>query len=223
MKTLKTGFGFLCVLLFLGCSTATIYTTPDFALYKVEHKRVALLPFEVRIDPNNRGKDMTIEQFNELEREQGETFQQALYSDFLQGQQRGRYTVWFQDTSQTKARLSKHCDDWNECLEKLPTLPKDELCEILEVDAVISGQMSLSKPLGHSAAIAMLVLTGIGGKTNEAHINISIHEASEGKLLWSYEHVAGGDLLSSPEKLAKSFMEDVSSTFPYSDSVRQTI
>ena len=194
-----------------GC--ATVYIAPDFVAYKVDHRNVALLPFNVTIDPTNKSKNVTAEEIEALEIEQGETFQRALYSQFLQGQQKGWYTVQFQDIDQTNALLAQASKSRaNE--GALKALTKSEICEILGVDAVVSGQMSLSKPMGNAAAIALRVL-GSSGATNEGHINMALHEGDEGKLLWSYEHEVQGELLSSPNRIAKKLVHGVARTLPY--------
>ncbi len=194
-----------------GC--ATVYTAPDFVAYKVDHRNVALLPFKVTIDPANKSRGVTAEELDMLEVEQGETFQRALYSQFLQGQQKGWYTVQFQDIDKTNALLAQALK--SRTSEKdLKTLTKSEICKILEVDAVVSGQMSLPKPIGNAAAIALRFL-GSSGATNEGHINMTIHERDEGQLLWSYEHEIQGELFSSPNQLAKKLIQGVARTFPY--------
>ena len=68
--------------------------------------------------------------------------------------------------------------------------------------------------MGTSGAIA-LAFIGIGGATNESHINLTIHEREEGKLLWSYDFAVQGGLLSSSDQLAKALVTGVASSFPY--------
>ena len=195
-----------------GCET--IYTSPDFSIYESGHESIAILPFDVTINPGHKSKDVTQDELRELATKQGETFQRALYSQFLQGQQRGKYTVTFQDIDETNVLLNRELER-HATRRVLSALTKSEICEILKVDAVVSGDMALSKPMGTGAAIASALLLGIGGATNEGHINMSIHEGDGGKLLWNYEHKVKGNLLSSPESVAKDLMKGVARTFPY--------
>ena len=213
MNSLAKSFSILFLLLVIaGC--ATIYTAPDFAVYKSTHKKVALIPFNVTINPGHKSGGVTQSELQELSIKQGEMFQRALYTQFLQGQQRGRYTVQFQDIDETNALLNREMKR-HASRKDLWALTKSELCEILEVDAVVSGEMLLSKPMGTGAAIASWMLLKVLGPTNEGHINMSIHEKAGGELLWNYEHHVQRDLLSSPESLAKDLVKGVARTFPY--------
>lgn len=212
-NTSLKGIVILLVLAFLaGC--ATIYTAPDFRTYELEHESIAILPFDVTINPGHKSGNVTGEELQDLATKQGETFQRALYSQFLQGQQRGRYTVTFQDIDHTNVLLNRELER-HATRKVLSALTKSEICDILKVDAVISGDMALSKPMGTGAAIASALLLNIGGSTNEGHINMSIHEGDGSKLLWNYEHKVKGNLLSSPESVAKDLMKGVARTFPY--------
>ena len=190
-----------------------MYTAPDFVVYKVDHKKIALLPFQVTINPGNKSKDVSQDELKALEVKQGESFQRALYTQYLQGQQRGRYTVQFQDISATNTLLRRTTAANTQ--EALSLLTKSELCKALDVDAVISGEIVLTKPMGTGAAIASMFLLGIAGSTNEAHVNMSIHERSDGKLLWNYEYALSGSMLSTPESVAKQLITGAAGSFPY--------
>jgi hypothetical protein len=77
--------------------------------------------------------------------------------------------------------------------------------------------MILSKPMGTGAAVVTTLLVG-WGKSNEAKINLTIHDSESGTLVWSYDHTASGGVISSPEQLAKSLMRNIASKFPYKKS-----
>ena len=205
-----------CIVLLAGLvgGCATVYTTSEFEKYKLEHQTIAIIPFDVTISPGNKSKDITAEELEELAIKQGETFQRAMYTQFLQGQQRGRYTVKFQDIDETNTLLNRELEG-HANRKVLSAFTKEEICEVLEVDAIISGSMTLTKPMGTGAAIASKLLLGLAGTTNRADITISIHEGENGELLWNYDHTAKGGLLSSPEGVAKSLMRGIARSFPY--------
>lgn len=203
------------VVLVPGC--ATIYTAPDFGSYKFAHSKIAILPFEVTIETDQDNGNISAEGLRDMEREQGETFQRVIYSEFLQGQQRGRYTVEFQDIDKTNTLLNRELET-NTNQDELAALTKAEICKILEVDAVIGGSMLLGGPIGTDRAMASRFLIGLVGNTNKAFIRMSIHEGNESKILWNYEHVAKGGLLSSPESVARAVMKGAARTFPYKRS-----
>lgn len=205
-----------CVLITVGLlgGCATVYTAPEFGKYKLSHKTVAIIPFDVTINPGHKSNDVTAEELEELAIKQGETFQRAIYTQFLQAQQKGRYTVRFQDIDETNTLLNRELEG-HATRKVLSAFTKSELCELLKVDAIISGNMTLTKPMGTGAAIASQFLLGLGGTTNQADITMSIHESEMGMLLWSYDHTAKGGLLSSPEGVAKSLMRGIARSFPY--------
>ena len=192
--------------------SATIYTAEDFDTLTPSHDKVAILPFEVTFDVGHQ--DRSAEEIENLEIQQGEDFQRALYTQFLQQKQKKRYSIEFQDIDDTNALLTRALDQ-AATREKLSSFTKSEICEILDVDALISGDLALSKPMGAGAAIASTLLIGIGGVTNKARITMSIHDRKTGTLLWSYQHGAKGGLLSSPEGVAASLMDGIADKFPY--------
>ncbi|MXW54133.1 MAG: hypothetical protein F4X44_06165 [Gammaproteobacteria bacterium] len=204
----------LLVLTVLMSACASIYTAPDFGSYKFAHSKIAILPFDVTIETNPESGDLSARDLQEMEKEQGETFQRVIYTQFLHGQQRGRYTVEFQDIDKTNTLLSRELET-NTTPEELTALTKAEICKILDVDAVIGGNMLLSRPIGTDRAMASRFLIGLVGNTNKAFIRMSIYEGDESKLLWNYEHVAKGGLLSSPESVARAVMKGAARTFPY--------
>ena len=201
----------LLLLLLSGC--ATVYTSSDFSDYKARHRTIAILPFDVTINPEHRWS-VSQQQIDQMASEQAASFQSALYTQYLQGQQRGRYTIEFQDISETNTQLTRKATSGN-TQALLASLSKSEICDALKVDAVISGEMLLTKPLGTLEAIASLHLFKIAGSTNEVHVNASIHESVNGKLLWNYEHMYSGSLFSSAEFVAKRLISDTARNFPY--------
>ena len=203
----------LFLLLPIIASCATVYTAPDFGEYKADHKQIAILPFDVTINPEKR-KGMSHKKLEQLTIRQAESFQRALYTQYLQGQQRGKYTVEFQDISETNTLLTKNSKTGD--LQKyLSSLTKAEICAALDVDAIVSGEIVLTKPMGSVEAIASMYLFNVPGRTNEVYVNTSIHERDEGKLLWNYDYVHSGSILSSSESVAKRLIYSAAASFPY--------
>lgn len=209
MKKLLSIFLLISGMMLQAC--ATVYTDENFADYQAEHSEVAILPFDVTIDPKNMPKDVNLDAIEASELEEGSMFQKQLYSQFLQRYRKGEYTVTFQDVDETNVLLQRNEMDG----KNLANYTKAEIAEVLGVDAVISGQIKRSKPMGTGAAVASAFLLGYSA-TNEVNVNVTIHGADDGNLLWSYDHQVTGSLGSSPERLSKSLMKDMSRKFPYS-------
>jgi|TARA_B110000971_G_scaffold220294_1_gene263499 hypothetical protein len=202
----------LVLLILVGC--ATTYTTENFADYQSAHKTVAIVPFVVSMSSGNRGKEITKADLIAEEETQALNFQRAVYTEFLEKVEKKKVTVAFQDIDDTNT-LIRRAGGFDE--QGKINLTKKELGELLGVDAVISGSMILSKPMGTGAAVVTTLLVG-WGKSNEAKINLTIHDSESGTLVWSYDHTASGGVISSPEQLAKSLMRNIASKFPYKKS-----
>lgn len=203
----------LVSLLTLLASCATVYTDPDFSIYQDQHHTVAILPFDVTINPERRWS-VSQNQIDQMASEQTESFQRALYTQYLQGHQRGRYTVKFQDISETNTLLARRSGTGTR-QALLASMTKSEICDALKVDAVISGEMVLTKPMGTLESIASWHFLKVPGKTNEVHVNTSIHEGDKGNLIWNYEFAQQGSHWSSVESIAKQLIRGTARSFPY--------
>ena len=51
-----------------------------------------------------------------------------------------------------------------------------ELCQLLGVDGVVTGKISMSKPMSEGAAVAVGLLVGAWGATNKTDVTISVHD-----------------------------------------------
>jgi len=193
-----------------ACSTPKVYTDEKFSNFQDTHKTVAILPFDVTVDPKNLPKDTDLTAISESEKQESDLFQRQLYSQFLEKYQKGKYTIKFQDIDETNVLLRRNdMDD-----EKALNFTKAEIGNILNVDSVISGTIKRSKPMKTGAAIASTFLLGFGA-SNEIAVNMSLHDSETGSLLWSYDHDVSGGIITSPEKLAKSLMKSSAKKFPY--------
>jgi hypothetical protein len=201
----------LGVLFFMLQGCATIYVSPEFESARQTHKTIALIPFEVTIDAKQIPKDMSREVVRELENDEAVVFQQQLFTQFLQRQMKGEYTVEIQDIDKTNRLLNQAGIN----LDNLGSVSKEDIARTLEVDAVISGSIRRTRPMSTGTAVALGLLVGVWGPTNKVDVTLNIHESQYGKLLWQYEHQASGSVGSSSEGLARSLMKGVSKKFPY--------
>ena len=198
-------------LLLTACGP-TIYLAQDFRSYAPKHKMVAILPADVTMQLRpNQAKNTSAAQQLDMESKSGLDFQERIYAWLLRrGQQRG-YTVQFQDVRQTDARLRESNIPFGE----LRTHTPQELAKILGVDAVLTTSVRTTKPMSDGAAVAVGLLVGAWGSTNQANITVNINEAEAGKLLWKYDYVAAGSVFSSSETIVDALMRNASKKFPY--------
>ena len=147
-----------------------------------------------------------------MERSEGESIQTAMYSWFLKRKKRGKLeNLDLQDPKRTNALLKKQDIDYDNLYE----YTSDEIAQILEVDAVIMGDYETNKPMSEGASVALGLLIGFWGTTNSATINMSVHNGTDGVLLWNYNKKVRGSLGSSPEDLINILMRKASRRLSY--------
>lgn len=203
---------FLVALVFLLVSCGpTIYIAPNFENIKSKHETLAILPFNVNISTKNLPKNVSMESIRVDEEKTGFSIQGHAYSYFLKEQSKNKYSVRFQDIDKTNSLLLKSGLNYS----KIREYSKDELCKMLNVDAIISGNVSMDKPMSDGGAIAVGVLFGVWTTTNKVNVSMTIHDRSKADLLWKYDWVAEGSVGSSSENLTKGLMRNVSKKFPY--------
>lgn len=207
MKTCKAIIALCCVLTLNACSP-TIYKSNNFESSKETVKTVAILPFSVSNSGTRLPKGTTAETLKESQRKTGYDIQSNAYSWFLQRQK--NYIISFQDVDRTNALLNtagKNYDD-------ISLMDKGELCKLLNVDAIISGKATLSKPMSEGAAVALGLLVGAWGTTNRTTTTLTIHDGKS-DLLWKYDFAASGSIGSNSESLVNALMRNASKKFPY--------
>jgi len=202
---------FTLTIFFISCGP-TIYKTADFSDKTSTHKIVAILPTEVNIQLRpNEMKKTTQNQINQLQENTGRDIQDKMYSWFLKRSDKFKYTVSFQDISKTNALLNQSGISYSTMAEKT----KEQLCQLLGVDAVISSRAAMKKPMSEGAALAVGVLLGSWGSTNDVQTSISIHEGLKGELVWKYDYYATGSVGSNTDRLVNALMRNASRKFPY--------
>lgn len=191
-----------------------IYVNPDFYSLAKDHKKVAVIPFDVQIGlrPKERAA-MSDEQFADMQHKEGVAAQNALVSWFLKKQNSQGYSVQFQDVNTTNALLLKAGMD----IHNLTAYTPDEIAKTLGVDAIMGGLIQTTKPISDGASVAMGVLLGYYGSTNTGNITINLKDSEAGDLLWKYDKELSRSLGSNMNQIMDTLMRKASKQFPYSD------
>ena len=202
----------LSALLLTACGPQ-IYKSSQFDVALARHRTVAILPADVttRLRPNE-AKKVTPEQIEQMNEKTGFAIQDKMYSWFLRRSDKFQYTVTFQDVSRTNALLQQAGIGYKD----LGARDRTELAKLLGVDAVLQNRSSLDKPMSDGAAVALGVIFGVWGSTNQVQTTINIHDGQTGNLLWKYDYNASGSVGSSAENLVNALMRNASRKFPYS-------
>jgi hypothetical protein len=204
------------------------YTHPQFDSIAKGHTLLAILPFKVMLRLRPRvSKKLEPEDFERLEKIEGEAAQTALQSYFLKQKEKDSFKVSFQDVHETNAILAQA--GWTDDSLRLKTTK--QICRKLRVDGVISGTIMTNRLLSDEGAVALTAL-GIGvsavgalfggtpdwtgpGRTNTGNCTINLHEAKTGKLLWTYEKELSRGLGSNTNSIINAIMRKASKKFPY--------
>ncbi len=191
---------------FMMSSCAKIYQTPDAIAIANKHKIIAIAPPKVSIAPN---KKSTAEALKEQQKTESMNFQKEMHSWMLRRKMQNKITVEILDIETTNAKLKK-----SGYFDGTPLTPA-EMSDLLGVDAVITSNYSLSKPMSEGGAIVLALLVGFWGNTNEATVALDIHDKETKKMIWNFNHKVGGSILSSPAQLVDNLMRNASKKMPY--------
>lgn len=178
-----------CAKVYYGSETST------------KHQVVAVIPPKVSITARKKVDP-------EVRRAEAEAIHHEMYSWLLQRKMQNRLNVNIQDMKTTKAKLAKAGYYINELTSK-------ELCEILNVDAIIVSNFLLSRPISQELAFAVGVLVDIWPTTNRADVSLSIHDRDSEAVVWHYNRQVSGSVGSSPALLVHDVMRHASKKMPY--------
>jgi len=184
-------------------SCASIYLAPNGKSIASKHEIVAIVIPKVSIKA--RKKD-DAEAIKESQRTSAFEFQQEIYKYLLKRKTQGKMQVNIQDVEETNAILGR---------SNIKNLTTKEMCELLEVDAIMTSNFGLTKPMSTGGAIALAVLTGFGASTNEVVVTLSVKNCEDKSLLWKYDHKYSGGLGSSANRIVGALMRNASKKMPY--------
>ena len=196
---------FLIVIAFILQSCAKIFFTPD-ARYLAQNQRIiAIAPPKVSIAAK---KNVDGAALIEQQKTESVNFHREMYSWLLKRKMQGTISVEIQDVETTIALLTKAG------ITEGKLLTPDEMCKLLGVDGILTSNYSLSKPMSEGAAIAVGLLVGSMGATNEATVSLSIHDPGAKKMIWNYDHKLSSSL-GTPARLVDDLMRQASRKMPY--------
>ena len=186
-----------------------VFESPQMKAQVVQHKTVAILPYEVSIIYKKQPKNLNPEVDREQERTMSKSIQSSMYTYLLRKSK--NYRVTFQDVDRTNILLKKAG-----MLDKMDEFTKDEIAKVLGVDAVIGGRFETEQTKSQGAAIATAVLFGgLGGKTGTGSLTLTLNNGADGELLWRFFKTMDEGIMSSTDDLVERMMRKVSRNFPY--------
>ena len=182
---------------------------PRFQSISASHRVVALLPPTVTIPEEKLPRNITPDGVKRIQDEKTRMLQGRLYSNFLDMQQKGKFSVEFQDIDLTNALLAKAG-----LIDKFAQISPQELGETLGVDAVLMIDFRQTSPGSKGFANALKSI-GLGTGANHIYIDARVMDCQTGKMLGQFTGDGEGDLMASPERLPKIKFNDIARKFPY--------
>jgi hypothetical protein len=204
MKSIKN-LSFLLFVSILFSSCAKIFYSPDAVTLAHNQKTIAIIPPTISIAASRK---IDAESMKEQQKTESLNFQKEMYSWMLKRKMQGKISQEIQEIETTNAKLKKAGYPEN-------PLTTAELCDALGVDGVLTSNYGLSKPMSEGAAVAVAILVGTWGSTNEVSVSMGISDCKNKKLIWNYDHVFSGSLGSSPSRIVDGIMRRASKKMPY--------
>lgn len=193
----------LTIVLLSSC--AKIFYSPDARALANKQQTIAIIPPKISIAAS---KKVDAEAMKEQQKTESLNFQNEIYSWMLKRKMQGKITKEIQEVQTTNAKLLKAGYPEN-------PMTTAELCEVLGVDGIMTSNFGLSKPMSDGAAVALGLLVGVWGATNEVRATLSISDCENKKLIWNYEHKLSGGVGSSPSRIVDQLMRKASRKMPY--------
>jgi len=202
---MKKSILLLVMLAFVMQNCAKIFYTPDARSLAQNQKIFAIAPPRVSIAAK---KNIDGAALIEQQKTESVNFQREMYSWMLKRKMQGNIPVEIQDVETTIALLSKAM------VNEGKIVTPEEMCKILGVDGILTSNYSLSKPMSEGAAIAVGLIGGTMGNTNEAIVSLSIHDSGTKKMIWNYDQKLSSSL-GTTARLVDDLMRQASRKMPY--------
>ncbi|WP_224484789.1 hypothetical protein [Robertkochia aurantiaca] len=191
-------------------SQRTVYQSESFESLSADHKRIAILPFEARLELEN-SEALSDNDLDALENREGYEVQNALENYFLKRDKRRDYRIEFQNVDQTNALLEQNGID----LKNLGIYTAQELSEFLGVDAIISGDLTLNALISQGVSTDFDFISFLTGKSDYGRIAIKLSDGATGKLLWKFEKTINRKAGKNTQSIIEAMMRKSTRKFPY--------
>ncbi len=212
MKRILLLFAFLCT--FAASAQKNIYENRRFDELSMDHEELAIIPFIANLDLK---RSVNRDELRELAQKEGYAVQNALETYFSKRKKRKRFNVDFQNIEDTNAILAQNGISY----ENLDIHTIKELCKILEVDGIISGNLNLNILLSEGVPTDFNLFDYFSGDANYGRIGVKVSDGDSGKLLWKYEKAITKKTGKNTTELIDKMMKLASRKFPYDKEKKQ--
>lgn len=211
----KVVFIFLLYFLFILPSNAQrhLFKKADFETITEKHETIAILPFLTRVTLKpNQMESLSSEELARLEKQEGESIQNAIFGWFREHAENEKLAVKVQEPDLTTRKLKlaginlKNYQDFN----------PSHLAAVLGVDAIVTGSYETNQPLAANSPDSNGAMPKISPETRLAIINLLIYNAEDGELLVKFHNGIYGSKASLNEGIIQDLLKKVSRKMVYS-------
>lgn len=210
----KIVFVFVLFVSTLTMAQKNIYESIRFDEYTNDHEILAIVPFIAHLELK---KAVDKDELSILAEKEGYAVQNALETYFSKRKKRKKFSVDFQNIRNTNAILAQNNINYN----NIDTYTTQELCKILDVDGIISGNLNLNILLSEGVPTDFSILDYFSGDANYGRIGVKISDGETGKLLWKYENEISKKTGKNTTELIDKMMKTASRKFPYDKEKRR--
>lgn len=206
--TKKISFLLTFFVLTFSFAQKNIYENRRFDELAENHEVLAIIPFITNLDLE---QEIGTNELKQLEQKEGYAVQNALETYFSQRKKRKKFNVDFQNVEDTNAILNQNSISY----DNLDIFTTSQLCEILKVDGIISGTLSLNILLSEGVPTDFNILDFFIGDADYGRIGVKVSDGGTGKLLWKYEKAITKKTGKNTVELIDKMMKLASRKFPY--------
>ena len=210
----KIVFVFILLTTVMASAQKNIYENTRFDELTDNHEVLAIVPFIAHLELK---KAVDRDEVKVLAKKEGYAVQNALETYFSKRKKRKKFNVDFQNINNTNAILAQNNISYN----NIDTYTTQELCKILDVDGIISGNLNLNILLSEGVPTDFSILDYFSGNANYGRIGVKISDGKTGKLLWKYENEISKKTGKNTTELIDKMMKTASRKFPYDREKRR--
>lgn len=198
----------------IGNAQKNIYENRRFDELSAHHELLAIVPFITNLDLK---KSVDQNELKDLAQKEGYAVQNALETYFSKRKKRKKFNVEFQNIEDTNAILAQNGVSY----DNLDIYTIKQLCKILEVDGIISGNLNLNILLSKGVPTDFSLLDYFSGDANYGRIGVKVSDGDSGKLLWKYEKSITKKTGKNTTEMIDKMMKLASRKFPYDKEKKQ--
>lgn len=198
----------------LVAQPATVFEHPNVKTLTASHKVIAILPMKISYDESAlilEDEQIPKDSLAAYAKRDALTCQKSMYHFLMRESGKAGMTVTVQDPDKTNLLMRRQ----NLALDTLVNFTKDEIAKMLEVDAVLYGEIHTDKILSQEIGLALVYFAGVNAPNNESSGTFMLYEGQKGELIWSFKKNISRGSFTDADALMDLLLKKTAKRFPY--------